>query len=126
MDMERELRAHRPFAIFQAKAESVADARFIVPSKDNPRIGTERVEERVMWRVQKIWVGPYSVGARVETNTNVACCICGLSIKKGDIYIIHLPLAAPTDLSNCSYSKPLGEASADLKILDKVFLSAQP
>ena len=123
IDMERELGLHKPFAIFQAKAVQVSDTKSFVPSKDNPQLGTERIDEHVTWQIQKTWVGPYAGGTSVQTDTNVACCICGLSVKQGDVYVIHLHAPAPVGLSACSYSKPLSEAAADIPILDRLYPS---
>lgn len=121
IDMEGELRLHPPFAIFEAQAISVTDHKLIFSDHTDPRLHFEKIEQRVKWRIRKLWKGPYPVGDVVETVTDVASGLCGLSVKQDGTYVVHLSAPAPIALSNCSYTAPSADTKDDVRILDKMF-----
>ena len=105
--------------IFQGEAIDVAGKT--KPSDlTDPSVNPSLQRERVKWRVQHAWKGGYAPGTIIETVTNTACCVCGLSVTQGTVYVVHLDGPLPQSISSCSATKPALEAGRDIEILNRI------
>jgi hypothetical protein len=100
-------------AVFLAEAMSVD----VFPST----YGDEKTEsQRVRWKVTHSWKGPHSKDEIVVTETVTTCCLCGIPVKKGDVFLLFRYQPEPFSISNCSLSGPVSARSEQIAILDKL------
>jgi len=76
--------------------------------------------EHVIWRISRVWKGPYEPSATFETITETQCCTCGRAIKLGEVYLLYLGSRSPPALSFCSSDKRLEDAAPDVAILNEI------
>jgi hypothetical protein len=68
--------------------------------------------ERVKVRVTKRLKGPHGEGSIVRFETVTMCCICGVSVRKGEQWRMYVSGRQPYALHLCSGSRRLPESRA--------------
>jgi len=76
--------------------------------------------ERVEFSVSMSWKGP-EPGTAFHTWTETRCCVCGLSVKEGEHYLVfsYMNAEGRFSLSSCSLTGPLVAAGEILEFLEK-------
>jgi hypothetical protein len=90
-------------AAFDAVVIKVRHVRFKIQEPDDGRPYAVR-GERVELRVTKWLKGPHAEGSIVRFATVTECCVCGVSVRKGQRWRIFVSGKEPYDLSLCSGS----------------------
>ena len=118
-NLEEQLRQSFDYstAIFEAQAVEISFTTVEIPDRHMPKGKRLEGREVVVWQVRRTWKGRFSPRERVETSTNIECCMCGLTVHKGDEYVLHLSGAQPYSINSCSASKLLKIAAPDIPIL---------
>lgn len=106
--------------VTEAKASSVAvfvgkvvDIRY-----SDEKMGDQPVRMFAKFEVAGQWKG--SVPQIVEVSTANICCICGVSFKKGETYIVYAHgTAAELSANSCSRTSVITAKSPDEKYLGK-------
>jgi hypothetical protein len=104
-------------AVVKAEAIEVTEDEY-VPTPNNPPPLSR--EQRVTWQVSRVWKGSYASNSLIKSVTEVQCCICGVAVKKGAVYVLFLDDQMPFWLSICSNSKPVEQAAPDMALLDRL------
>jgi hypothetical protein len=63
--------------------------------------------QSVTWEVEVSFKGPHLPGHIVNTETDTTCCMCGMSVEVGKVYLLYFQGEQPYSLSECSLSKEL-------------------
>ena len=78
-----------------------------------------RAEQQIAkWKVNRSWKGENQPGSNLETRTTVTCCLCGTSVKKGDIYLLYLSGQIPYELWSCGSNKPFDKAKEEVEVIN--------
>lgn len=96
-----------PPSFREATAVIVAEANeasySIEPTDDGPPAKVQSVA----WEVEVSFKGPHLPGHIVRTVTDTTCCLCGLSVATGRVYLLYLGGKQPYSISECSLSREL-------------------
>lgn len=86
---------------------------------ENFMAGFERFQGARL-RVIESWKGPHSPQAMVQTATITECCLCGITVKKGQRLLVYVYGSPPYRLSDCSRTQALDGAAKELAVLRAV------
>jgi hypothetical protein len=78
--------------------------------------GSERFEGARL-RVIESWKRAHSPQATVQTATITDCCLCGITVKKGQRLLVYVYGPPPYKLSDCSRTQALDGAAKELAVL---------
>jgi len=109
-----------------ASASSVvlAEVEAITPSKTLEKIGEKQYElksEITHFSEIRSWKGEH--GKRFYTKIVTACCMCGISFKKGEKYLLYLHGPHKEGFystSHCTRTTNKKRAEDDIQILNKI------
>jgi hypothetical protein len=71
-------------------------------------------------RVIESWKGAHSPGSTVRTVTITDCCLCGITVKRGQKFLVYVHGWQPYKLSDCSRTQALDDAGKEIEVLRKV------
>ena len=100
------------YAVVLAKASKVVN--YQVDHSPYGKLESQKVD----WVTSRAWKGPYKFGSSFQTDTLVACCLCGMEVELGVSYLLYLERAPPHTLSSCSLSLPEVNAAEYIRVLD--------
>ena len=80
--------------------------------------------QKATWRVLQSWKGSHPVSSLVSTDTEVTCCLCGVSVGVGESRLLYLESSEPYRVNECSIGGSLNTSAAQIPFLNKLRAAA--
>lgn len=100
-----------------ATAVIVAEANEASYSREPAGEGPPTEVQSVAWEVEVSFKGPHLPGHIVRTVTDTTCCLCGLSVITGRVYLLYVKGEQPYSISECSLSRELKHRVPHIPVL---------